>query len=81
MKKLLESAIANAKNNYESAKTDGLYIKRVVVDEAPKLKRWRARARGRAMPIQKKTSHITLVLEAPSKLKDENEKRKTINKK
>ena len=67
IKKLLESALANAKNNYEMVNTDALYIKRITVDEAPKLKRWRARARGRAMQIQKKTSHITIILDQPIK--------------
>ena len=63
IKNLLYSAIANAKNNFE-LKEDDLFIKEIKVDEGPKMKRWRARSRGRAMPIQKKTSHITLVLSA-----------------
>ena len=62
VKKLLESAIANAKNNFE-LKEDDLFIKEIKVDEGPKMKRWRARSRGRAMPIQKKTSHVTIVLD------------------
>jgi len=62
MKKLFDQAVANAKNNLElDEKT--LVIKEIFVDEGPKLKRWRARSRGRAMQIQKKTSHITLILE------------------
>ncbi|MCD6500528.1 50S ribosomal protein L22 [bacterium] len=61
LKKLLESAIANAKNNFQLEEKD-LWISEIRVDEGPKLKRWRARARGRAAEIQKKTSHITLVL-------------------
>lgn len=73
IKKLLESALANAKNNYEMTNIDALYIKRITVDEAPKLKRWRARARGRAMQIQKKTSHITIILDEP-KIKEEKQK-------
>ena len=63
LKKLLDSAVANAKNDFEVSKEENLYIAKITVDEGPKLKRWRARARGRAMEIQKKTSHITLVLE------------------
>ena len=62
MKKLLESAMANAKNDFNIENPDELIISKLTVDEGPKLKRWRARARGRAMQIQKKTSHITLVL-------------------
>jgi large subunit ribosomal protein L22 len=59
---LLDSALANAKNNFQlDEKT--LYLAKVLVDEGPKLKRWRPRARGRAFPIQKKTSHLTIVLQ------------------
>ena len=60
--KLLESAIANAKNNFQLDEKD-LYLAKVLVDEGPKLKRWRPRARGQAFPIQKKTSHLLIVLE------------------
>lgn len=60
--KLLNSAIANAKNNFQLEKSN-LYISKVIVDEGPKYKRWRARARGRAAEIQKKTSHLVLYLE------------------
>lgn len=60
--KLLRSAIANAKNNFKM-KEQNLYVSKITVDEGPKLKRWRPRARGRAYPIHKKTSHITLILE------------------
>lgn len=61
MEKLLNSAIANAKNDFDLDEKD-LVISKITVDEGPKLKRWRPRSRGRAMPIQKKTSHITIVL-------------------
>ena len=71
MAKLLQSAIANAKNNFQ-LNEDNLYIFKLLVDEGPKLKRWRPRAMGRAYEIQKKTSHITLVLK-----ERENVKRKT----
>lgn len=60
--KLLNSAIANAHHNFQLEKNN-LYISEIRVDEGPKLKRWRPRARGQAFEIQKKTSHITLVLE------------------
>jgi len=60
--KLLNSAIANAKNNFQLEESN-LYISRITVDEGPKYKRWRARARGRASEIQKKTSHVNLYLD------------------
>ena len=60
--KLLNSAMTNAKNIKESVEDDSLYIKDIFVDEGPKLKRHRPRARGVAYQIQKKTSHITIIL-------------------
>ena len=60
--KLLKSAIANAENNFQLNK-ENLYISKITVDEGPKLKRWMPRARGSAAEIQKKTSHITIVLD------------------
>ena len=60
--KLLNSAIVNAKNNFQLEEAQ-LYISKITIDEGPKLKRWRARARGQAAEIQKKTSHINLVLD------------------
>ncbi len=62
MLKLLNSAVANAKNNFKLAK-ENLYIKDVVVDEGIKLKRFRPKGFGMTSPIEKKTSHITIVLE------------------
>ena len=59
MKKVLESAIANAEHN-ESADIDELKVSTVFVDEAPTLKRFRARAKGRANHILKRTCHITV---------------------
>ena len=59
--KLLKQAIANAKNSFQTKQTD-LYVSKITVDEGPMLKRWRARARGRAFEIKKRTSHITLTL-------------------
>ena len=58
---LLDSAAANAEANHELIAED-LRVAEVRVDEGPTLKRWRARARGRATPIHKRTSHISLVL-------------------
>lgn len=60
--KLLNSAIANAENNFSMVK-DNLYIKEFLVDEGIKLKRYRPKAQGRAGEIQKKTSKIRLVLD------------------
>ncbi|TSC91588.1 MAG: LSU ribosomal protein L22p (L17e) [Parcubacteria group bacterium Licking1014_17] len=60
--KLLNSAMSNAHNNYGLVK-DNLFIKEIRVDEGSKLKRFRAKGFGRAAPIQKKTSHITIVLD------------------
>ena len=59
IRKVLESAVANAEHN-EGADIDELRVSRVMVDEGPVLKRWRPRAKGRATPIIKRTSHITV---------------------
>lgn len=59
--KLLNSALANAKNNF-ALEESNLYISDIRVDEGPKIKRRMPRARGSASEIQKKTSHITLTL-------------------
>jgi large subunit ribosomal protein L22 len=59
--KVLQSAIANAENNY-NLKAGDLVVESVVVGPGPTLKRFRPRAQGRAYPIRKRTSHITVVL-------------------
>ena len=59
--KLLNSATANAKHNFDIEKNN-LFISSILVGEGPTLKRWLPRAFGRATPIMKRTSHITLVL-------------------
>ncbi|RTZ71613.1 MAG: 50S ribosomal protein L22 [Gammaproteobacteria bacterium] len=61
MKKVLDSAIANAENN-EGADVDELKVTAVMVDEGPTMKRIRARAKGRASRILKRTSHITVAV-------------------
>jgi len=61
MAKLVKSAIANAKNNLEMDENK-LYIAELRVDEGPTLKRWRPRAFGRAYGINKRTSHIKIIL-------------------
>lgn len=60
--KLLKSAMANAENNHDMD-VSKLYVAKCSVDQGPTLKRIRPRAQGRAFRINKKTSHITLVLE------------------
>jgi large subunit ribosomal protein L22 len=62
IKKVLQSAIANAENKGD-IDVDTLYVKRIFVDQGPTQKRYRPRAMGRATLIQKKTSHITIVLD------------------
>lgn len=61
--KLLKSAVANAEHNFSIEKR-GLVISEIRVDQGPVLKRFRARAFGRAAQILKRTSHVTLVLES-----------------
>lgn len=60
--KLLKTAISDAKHNFNLEKKN-LYIAKIFVNEGPKLKRMMARGRGHSSEIQKKTSHITLVLD------------------
>jgi large subunit ribosomal protein L22 len=62
IKKLLESAIANAENNL-GMNRDGLYIAECYADKGPTMKRIQPRAQGRAYRIEKRTSHITIVLD------------------
>jgi large subunit ribosomal protein L22 len=61
MKKVLESAIANAEHN-EGADVDELKVTRVFVNEGPSYKRMSPRAKGRGNRILKRTSHITVVV-------------------
>ncbi len=61
IRKVLESAIANAEHN-EGADVDELRIESIFVDEGPTLKRWRARAKGRGAKILKRTSHIKVTV-------------------
>jgi len=71
--KLLKSAVASAKNNFQLEESN-LRVSKITIDEGPKYKRWMPRARGQAYEIQKKTSHITLVLDEivkkPKKVKE-----------
>ena len=61
IKKVLESAIANAEHN-DGADIDELKVSLIYVDEGPSMKRLRPRARGRADRITKRTSHVTVSL-------------------
>lgn len=61
VEKALQSAIANAEHNYEM-NVENLIVKEIFVDEGPTLKRFRPRAQGRASAINKRTSHITVVV-------------------
>jgi large subunit ribosomal protein L22 len=61
VKKVLESAIANAEHN-DGADIDELKVSKIYVDQGPTLKRMRARAKGRGTRILKRTSHITVAV-------------------
>lgn len=64
--KLLNQAASSAKNNFQLDEED-LFISKITIDGGPILKRFRPRARGSAYAIQKKTSHITLILDSLDK--------------
>ena len=59
--KVLDSAVANAENNFQMNK-DALYVKTALVGPAPTMKRIQPRSRGSAYPILKRSSHITVVV-------------------
>jgi large subunit ribosomal protein L22 len=61
--KVLESAVANATNNFDLPE-DRLYVHRAFVDEGLRIKRWNPRAYGRANRIHKPTAHVTVVVRA-----------------
>ncbi|TCT21081.1 LSU ribosomal protein L22P [Melghiribacillus thermohalophilus] len=61
VEKVLKSAVANAEHNYEMD-ADNLVVSEAFVNEGPTLKRFRPRAQGRASRINKRTSHITVVV-------------------
>ncbi len=71
--KLLNSAVANALNNF-GLMEETLKIKTIVADGGPILYRYRPRAMGRAAPIRKRTSHITIVLEGAKEVEAEKPK-------
>lgn len=61
VRKTLISAMANAENNFE-LDADNLYIAQIWADEGPRMKRYKAGARGRYKPRIKRSSHVTVVL-------------------
>jgi large subunit ribosomal protein L22 len=62
LKKLIDSAVANAEANKE-IDVDTLFIKRLYADQGPVMKRFQPRAMGRATRIRKRTSHLTVILD------------------
>ncbi len=74
LEKLLNSAVASAKNNHGLDESQ-LYIKEIVVDEGMKLKRYKPKGFGMTMPIQKKTSHVRVVLD---ELSEERKRKKEV---
>ena len=62
IKKLIESAVANAEHK-NVIDIDNLYVKKITVDQGPSFKRFRPRAQGRAFQIKKKMSHINVTLD------------------
>lgn len=78
VKKLLESAVANAKHN-DNAKEETLKVETIFVNEGSTLRRWMPRAMGRATPLRKRSSHITIILsgEAEESKKEVKKEEKT----
>jgi large subunit ribosomal protein L22 len=70
IRKLILSAVANAKNN-AGASMESLFIKDIAVDKGVVMKRFMPRARGSAAPIRKKSSHVMLTLESKTEVKQE----------
>jgi len=66
VRKVIESAIANARVQNPAVDVDSLYVETAMVDKAPNatMRRWRPRAMGRATQIQKGVSHITIIVDA-----------------
>ena len=67
VRKVLDSAVANAENT-GGVVPENLVVTRAFVDEGPTLRRWRPRALGRATPVRKRTSHITVIVETPEEV-------------
>ena len=81
VKKLIESAVANAKHNH-NMDPDSLFIKTIVVNEGLTMKRWVPKARGTAHPIRKRTSQVVVTLdgvESKKKIKEEKKDKKRVS--
>ena len=76
----VNSAIANATNNY-GLEEDNLYIQNILVGQGPTFKRWRARARGSADEILKRTAHISVILDEKVPTSEKKVKEKVLAKK
>ncbi len=74
--KVLNSAVANAEHNFK-LKSEKLFVKTITADGGPTLHRWKARARGRAAPIRKRTTHIVVTLAEKGKTEEPKEEKKT----
>jgi large subunit ribosomal protein L22 len=68
--KVLKSAVANAEHNH-ALDAEELFVAEAYADEGPTLKRFRPRARGRATRIDKRTSHITIIVSDREELQEE----------
>lgn len=64
IKKVLDSAVANARENFKLTNIDDMIVAKAFVDEGPTMKRFSPRAMGRAYGIRKRTSHISIVLDS-----------------
>lgn len=80
LKKLVQSAVANAKQVNQSLTEEALYIERITVDKGRTIVRYMPRAFGRASPINRESSHIEIVLAEQPNVKTESEKPKTTTK-
>lgn len=80
LEKLINSAVANAKQNF-NIERDDLFIKDIQVNKGYTLKRWMPRAFGRAAPVHKHASHITIILDTKGFVeKKKTSKKQTVNK-
>ena len=70
---VIKTALADAKN--QSAKTEDLVIKSIIIEEGIKFKRFRARSKGMAAPYTRRTSHIRVTLEQKAPIKIEKQKK------
>ena len=62
LQKLLKSAVSNAVDRDDTVDVDRLRVSHIVADPGPTMKRWLPRARGRATPIMKRSTHVTIVV-------------------